>query len=202
MLLWQDWYAAVEAEFQVLRRSCERVVVTGLSMGGCLALRLAEQHPDAVDAVVVVNPAVASRRLDLKLVGLISRVVKSLPGIGNDIKKPGVDEHGYDRTPLRAVASMTTMWAEVRKNLLSVSAPLLYFRSNDDHVVDDLSRDLVLSGVASRVIEDVSLTNSFHVATLDHDAPLIFARTDDFVARHVTGPRLRRDRPSPRPSDA
>ncbi|MCK5890582.1 MAG: alpha/beta fold hydrolase [Aeromicrobium sp.] len=184
---WQDWYGTVEAAFLELRERCDHVVVGGLSMGGCLALKLAEQHADAVDAVVVVNPAIASRRKDLKLVPVLQHVLPSMPGIGNDIKRPGTDEYGYDRTPLKALASMTKLWAEVRRDLGQVRAPLLYFRSTDDHVVDSWSRELVLAGISSSVVDDVTLTDSFHVATLDHDAPLIFARTDEFVAQHVSG---------------
>ncbi|GAA1733380.1 alpha/beta hydrolase [Aeromicrobium alkaliterrae] len=184
---WQDWYAVVERELLDLREACDHVVVGGLSMGGCLALRLAEQHPDAVDALVVVNPAVASQRKDIKLVPLLQHVLPSMPGIGNDIKKPGTDEYGYDRTPLKALASMTQLWKDVRDGLGSITAPLLFFRSTDDHVVDPLSREIVLAGVSSPVVEDVTLHESFHVATLDHDAPLIFERTDAFVRQHVTG---------------
>ena len=184
---WQDWYATVEADFLELRERCDHVVVGGLSMGGCLALRLAEQHPDAVDAVVVVNPAIASRRKDLKLVPLLQHVLPSMPGIGNDIKRPGTVEYSYDRTPLKALASMTKLWAEVRRDLDRIQAPLLFFRSTDDHVVDSWSRELVLAGVSSTVVDDVTLVDSYHVATLDHDAPLIFARTDEFVAQHVAG---------------
>ena len=41
---WHDWYAAVDAAFVELRSRCDRVVVGGLSMGGALSLRLAQQH--------------------------------------------------------------------------------------------------------------------------------------------------------------
>ncbi|MFT4188453.1 MAG: alpha/beta fold hydrolase [Aeromicrobium sp.] len=186
---WQDWYAEVERALVELNDRCDRVVVAGLSMGGCLGLRLAQQHPDKVDGLVLVNPAVASSRFDVKLVPLLQHVVPAMPGIGNDIKKPGADEYGYDKTPLTALASMLRMWAEVRGDLAAVRAPLLFFRSNDDHVVDPSSRDLILGGVSSAVIDDVPLLDSYHVATLDNDAPTIFARTDQFVAEHVGAAR-------------
>ena len=35
---------------------------------------------------------------------------RSFPGIANDIKKPGVEEHGYTRTPLKAAHSMMRAW--------------------------------------------------------------------------------------------
>ena len=63
--------------------------------------------------------------------------------------------------------------------------PLLLFRSTDDHVVDETSQAIITGGVSSVVKEIVILENSFHVATLDHDAPLIFDRTASFIAEHV-----------------
>ena len=94
-----------------------------------------------------------------------------MPGIGNDIKKPGADEVGYDRTPLKALASQLRGWREIRADLGKITAPLLVFRATDDHVVDATSLPLIQAGVSSTVTEYVTLENSYHVATLDHDAP-------------------------------
>jgi carboxylesterase len=183
---WDDWYGELDTALTELRARCDRVVVAGLSMGGCLALRLAERRPADVDVLVLVNPAVNVKRLDVKLVPVLQWLVPSMPGIGNDIKKPGQDEIGYDRTPLKALASQLTMWKDVRAALPSVTQPLLMFRSADDHVVDETSQAIILEGVSSDVAELVTLHDSFHVATLDHDAELIFSRTDEFVAEQLT----------------
>jgi carboxylesterase len=182
---WDQWYGELDAALTDLRSRCDRVVVAGLSMGGCLALRLAEQRAADVDALVLVNPALNVKRLDVKLVPALQWVVPSMPGIGNDIKKPGQDEIGYDRTPLRALASQLRLWKDVRAGLASITQPLLMFRSADDHVVDETSQAIILAGVSSDVAELVTLHDSFHVATLDHDAELIFARTDAFVTEHL-----------------
>lgn len=182
---WHDWYDALDAELTAMRANCDHVVVAGLSMGGCLALRLAEQRPSDVDAIVLVNPAVNVKRFDIKFVPALQWIIPAMPGIGNDIKLPGQDEIGYDKTPLKALASQLKMWKDVRAHLASVTAPVLFFRSQDDHVVDETSKDIILTGISSSVKEFVPLTNSFHVATLDHDAPLIFERTDAFIAQQV-----------------
>lgn len=184
---WRDWYGALEAELDVLRAHCEHVVVAGLSMGGCLALRLAEQRPRDVDAVVVVNPAVASDDPRLKAVPLLKWVVPSLDAIGGDIKKPGVEEKAYSRTPLKALHSMMQMWDDVRPGLGRIEAPVLFFRSTDDHVVDGTTLEIVRAGLRPDLGTFVTLENSFHVATLDHDAPLIFDRSAAFIAEHTGG---------------
>ncbi len=184
---WSDWYGEVDSALTELRDRCDRVAVAGLSMGGCLALRLAQQRPQDVDALVLVNPAVALRRFDLRLVPVLQHVLPSMPGIGNDIARPGADEIGYDRTPLRALASQLQMWKDVRAGLGRVVAPLQLFRSEQDHVVDDWSQQLIVDGVSSSVTELVTLTDSFHVATLDHDAPRIFAESAAFIDLHTRG---------------
>ena len=185
---WDDWYDEVDRSLTELRDRCEGVAVCGLSMGGSLALRLAEQRPEDVDAIVLVNPGVAIKDPRLTLLPVLKRVVPSLPGIGNDIKKPGGDETGYARTPLRALSSLLRGWRQVRADLARVDAPLLVFRSVDDHVVDEISLGLIRAGVSSTIAEYVTLTNSFHVATLDFDAPLIFEQSAAFLATHLGSP--------------
>ena len=54
---WPDWYAAVERELLALAATHRAVVVGGLSMGGALALLLAQRHPGAVAGLALVNPA-------------------------------------------------------------------------------------------------------------------------------------------------
>lgn len=182
---WQDWYAEVDRSLDELRDRCDEVVVAGLSMGGCLALRLAEQRPADVAALVLVNPAVSSTDRRLIAVPVLRHLVPSIGGIGNDIKKPGIEESGYDRTPLHALYSMTRMWRDVRANLAKVTAPLLLFRSAVDHVVDPSSAKAVLAGVSSPDTREVVLEDSFHVATLDNDAERIFRESAAFVAEHA-----------------
>lgn len=182
---WQHWYAEVDAALTELHRICDSVVVGGLSMGGCLALRLAEQRPDDVAAIVLVNPAIGHSRFDLKLVPVLKWLVPSMPGIANDIKKPGQDEVGYDRTPLKALASQVQMWKDVRDNLSKITQPVLLFTSDEDHVLDKTSQKLLLKHLSSNIKESVELHDSHHVATIDNDAPLIFERTASFIAEHA-----------------
>ena len=182
---WQDWYGELDMALTELLSTCDKVVVAGLSMGGCLALRLAQQRPHDVDALVLVNPAIALRNKALLLVPALKYVVPSLAGIGNDIKKPGMDEIGYDKTPLRALASQLRMWKDVTRDLDKVTQPLLFFRSDDDHVVDATSMDLILNRVSSEVADFHGLHDSFHVATLDNDAQFIFDTTAEFINAHV-----------------
>ena len=184
---WDDWYGALTDELDQLVAEHDAVVVGGLSMGGALVLRLAADRPKEIAGVMVVNPVLATKRLDVKALGVLKHLVASTPGIANDIKKHGADEHGYDRTPLKAIHSLIRAWKPLVADLPQVSAPMIYFRSADDHVVDEASEPIILGGVSSSDVEVVRLPESSHVATLDTDAETIFERSAEFIAR-VTAP--------------
>jgi len=183
---WDDWYGELERAFEKLVADCDAVVVGGLSMGGGLVLDLAARRPRDVAGVVLVNPAVHTTRKDVLALPVLKHLVGSFPGIADDIKKPGGEEYGYSRTPLAAAHAMMTAWKRVREDLPQVTAPILLFRSVEDHVVDPSSARIIAAGVSSREMNERLLENSYHVATLDNDAPAIFEESVAFI-RRVTG---------------
>jgi carboxylesterase len=180
----RDWYAAAERAFLDLRAECPTVIVAGLSMGGALALRLAEHHADEVAGLVLVNPALVGGAR-LTLVPLAERLVRTTDSVGSSIRKAGVTEHSYPRTPLRAVHAMMRLWADVRARLDLVYCPILLMHSGHDDVVPIASKDIVLRQVSSEEITEVVLPESAHVAPLDNDAQLVVSRTLDFLARYA-----------------
>ena len=180
---WHDWYDEVTRSFEKLRADNDKVVVAGLSMGGALSLRLAADRSREVDGVVLVNPAVNIDRFDVRLLPVLKYVVPAMPGVANDIKKPGVDEHGYSRTPLKAAHSMIRGYKSLCPELPKVTAPVLFFRSVEDHVVDPSSSRIIMGSISSRDVTERMLEDSYHVATLDNDAPAIYEESAAFVRR-------------------
>ncbi|HWU31370.1 MAG TPA: alpha/beta fold hydrolase [Marmoricola sp.] len=177
-----DYTAAIESAYADLAAQCDLVVVAGLSMGGALVLQLAENHPE-IAGVVLVNAAVASTNKQLLLLPVLKHFVKTFPAIANDIKKPGIEENGYDKTPLKPLASFVASWKPIQAGLGRIECPVFVFRSADDHVVDPSSARIILAGVGTPDKTEVVLKESFHVATLDNDAPEIFATSAAFIER-------------------
>ena len=180
---WEDWYAAVDAAFRELHEACERVVVCGLSMGGALALQLAQAHGPRISGLVLVNPAVKFEDPRTRLLPVLKYVVGSLGAIGNDVKKPGVTELAYTRTPLKAAHSQLVAWQSVVRDLPEVTQPLLLLRSPQDHVVPASSSALILSRISSLDVTEILLEDSYHVATIDNDAQRIFDESAKFIER-------------------
>jgi carboxylesterase len=179
---WLDWYAEAERAFTELTAACERVFVAGISMGACLALRLAQTQGTNVHGVVLVNPSLAPDTKLFLLAPVLKHVVPSLPGIAGDIKKPGATEGGYDRVPLRAAATLPGMWRTTAAGLRDITQPVLVFRSAVDHVVGPPSMKVLMDALPD--VEVRPLPESYHVATLDNDAPAIFAGTVTFIKEH------------------
>lgn len=184
---WEDWYGELEHAFGELRGRCPDTFVMGLSLGGSMALRLAEVHGDAVRGVVAVNPSVVNDVPLLRLAPLLKWVVPSVPGVANDIKKEGVTELAYDRTPVRAAATLPRLWSLVQSELHKVTQPVLVYHSPQDHVVKPASVRLLRERLGDNLTV-VELPDSYHVATLDNDAETIFQGSLEFITAHASVP--------------
>jgi carboxylesterase len=178
-----DWYATADHAFVTLRAQCDQVFLAGLSMGAALMLRLAEQYGSLVSGLTLVNPVINISDPRMRALPILRLAVPTLAGIANDIAKPGRDECGYDRLPLRALYSQTFLWTDIRRNLHRVDQPLLVYRAIQDHVVDASSVALIKAGVRSRDQTYLELRRSYHVATLDYEAEEIFDGSLAFFRR-------------------
>lgn len=170
---WEAWVAEAERALRELAARVQGVVILALSFGSAIGLHLAARHPDAVKGIAVVNPYLRDRRY--------WRAIPPIAGIGNDIRKPGEDELPAERIPLRALLELGGALRTLSRDIRRVRQPLLVFESAEDHVVPRGTVRWLLQRVGSTRTEVVRLPNSYHVATVDHDAELIFERTHEFA---------------------
>jgi carboxylesterase len=184
---WTDWYGCAERAFTELYARCDQVFVAGISMGGCLAFRLAETQGDRVSGLVVVNPSLAGDNPLIPFTPVLKYVIRAIPSIGGDIKDPGAQEGALKRTPVASVATLPRMWKATVAELASVTQPVLVYRSTVDHVVGPASMKLLTAALPGAEVRP--LANSYHVATLDNDAPEIFDGTLAFIQTHSIAKR-------------
>jgi carboxylesterase len=180
--LWPDWTADVEKAYAWLVERTDKVFVLGLSMGGTLALRLAVHHPEVAGLVLVNTLLRHPQELIMRVAGRIG-VPRWAKAVGNDIKRAGEDEKAYDRVPSRATRQLALLLAAVRADLALVRCPVLLFSSLDDHVVPPKNQREIFAGIGSVDKKLIELADSYHVATMDNDKELIFAKALEFVAR-------------------
>lgn len=186
---WEDWYAEVDRAFDQLRGHADQIFVMGLSMGGCLALRLGELRGGAISGLVLVNPSLTADTRLFALLPVLKLVIPSVNGITSDIKKPGVTETGYRRVPVKAAATLPGLWRVTQSQLSHVTQPVLVFRSGTDHVVGPASLKLLRAALPPGQLEVRDCPDSYHVATLDNDAKAIFTGSLGFVRAHSRAER-------------
>ena len=184
---WADWTAEVEAAYQRLAARTDKVVVSGLSMGGSLTLWTALQHPE-VAGIVCINPATKPQPAELMEMvhGMVDDGTDVMPGIGADIADPDATESAYEQTPLRPLISLVEDGlASLSERYSEITCPLLLLTSPQDHVVEPSNGDF-LAETFGGPVERISLERSYHVATLDFDKDVIFEAAVAF-GRKVTG---------------
>jgi carboxylesterase len=184
MVKWQEWPAKVEKDLLELLAQCDKVFVCGLSMGGGTTLNIAEKYSKQLAGIILVNPMIHVKLVPHQLAWVISRFQKMRDSVGDDIKKPGVTEWGYDSLPAVGVYQLLKMLTYTRKRLHDVTAPLQLFHSTEDHTLPVSNTEIIMRGVGSREKHRIELTNSYHVATLDYDKEIIFENSRLFIEEH------------------
>lgn len=178
---WEEWPAEAEKYLLDLFASCDRVFIAGLSMGGGTTLNLAEKYSSKISGIILVNPMIHVPRISPLMARAVSFVQKLKSSVGDDIKRPGITEYGYDALPTVGLYELLKMLKITRANLAKVECPTLLFHSVEDHVLPVSNTEIILAGISSAQKQRVELLNSYHVATLDFDAELIFENARIFI---------------------
>ena len=169
---WQDWLDAAKNAFMELQQQCDQVSVVGLSMGGCLALILAEQmRPTAIATV----SAPMGSKAPLWLCGVAWPII---PTIYWKARKEGslIDDrfdYSYPGFPTHRGLHLQKLISLARRDLYCVQCPALIVQSRMDDTVAATSADVILKGIASTRKGVMWLEDAPHVCTLTPDVERI-----------------------------
>src|SRR5690625_115051 len=176
-----EWILDVEAALDNLKETCSNIFVVGLSMGGTLTLYLAEKYPDIL-GIIPINAAIEMADFEKYYETLVQEGKRFVPGIGSDVKDKDVKELAYRQSPVKSMEQLVLLMEEVRGKLSLIKMPVLVFSSEIDHVVPPENSQLIFDTIQSKDKELVTLKNSYHVATIDHDKELIASKCLQFIA--------------------
>jgi carboxylesterase len=195
---WSDWIASAQRKLDSLaeRTRGRPVALCGFSMGGLLALRLAQLFPERVAALVVMGVPLRLRRFQVDAIRAICRLpvdfgrwsAASIPKPnGSDISIPEMrhGNPGLPAFPIAALRQLFELMDVVRAGLPNVRAPALVVHARHDHVVP-MDDSLELTGsLGSEIIERLWLERSFHVVGLDVESAEVVDAATKFVSRFV-----------------
>ncbi len=191
---WQDWYADALAGYMLLREHCDKVFVSGLSMGGLLALLLAATQ--AVDGVIVMAAPVGSANSQvLNLARLLKRVrpffdaadksdfPARLMAAQLERGEPGRGRVRYDRWAYGAVEQLYRLIQVADARLPQVQAPALLLYSEADKTVAFTNLAHVQGRIGSTQLETTVYRQSGHILTQDVEREAVLQRVADFIEK-------------------
>lgn len=164
---WQDWLHAAKAALVELKSTCRYVSVAGLSMGGVLALLLAEQM-DITAAAPISAPMAVQNKL-LFLARPASLLLKTIMW-GDDSHRIHLMDKayhlGYPGFPTKSAADLNTLIRMARKNLHAVTCPVLAVQSQADETITADSAEVIMNGISSQRKGILWLEMVPHVCTI------------------------------------
>ena len=180
---WQDWFQASREAAVDMRKRYPYFTVAGLSMGGCLALMLAEQM-DADACVTIAAPmkTVAKFRSLAPIAALVHPVVNKRADGGRASLNADYDI-GYDSYPLSSVAHLSAVMRQARQHLSLIRCPVLAVQSHGDKTVTPDSPDIILNGVSSEIKARLWLDEAPHVCTISPEYPKIVEAMTEFLRK-------------------
>lgn len=191
---WTDWYASLETALLALQERCDSIFVSGLSMGALLALKLAADHPEAVQGVATLSatffydgwnvPQFRQRFLlpiamYTPLRHLYSwhepapygikdeRIRNIIAAVYASDAAQMPEKYGYSEFPGVTIRETFRLIKAVKRDLGRVVAPLLVVHATEDDMATLENARFLTSRVASSEIETFFVDDTYHVLTLD-----------------------------------
>lgn len=181
---WQTWLQAAKQAALDMMGEVDTFTVGGLSMGGVLALLVAEQMK--ADGCVPISAPMAVKNRLLPLCGPLSHLVGRIAWGSLGDRRLMLDaeyDYGYTGFPTAKGADLNHLIRLARKNLFNITCPVLCVQSSGDETIWKGSADCILQGVSSEVRQKLLVKDVPHVCTISRELPAIADGVDAFLRR-------------------
>lgn len=189
---WKDWYESCHKVYLDLQEKYSHVFVTGLSLGGIIALKLAEDYPQGIQAIsCLATPIHLKSWVNMAIPIIIKTPLKFIypyqQKADADVKDPNARKNYWniDQMPLSCVDSLMKLQKKVRQSLSKVLCPTLIIHSRYDSTAPYESMNYISKNISSKITETITLENSFHLITIDYDKELVANKVGEFFMRFM-----------------
>jgi len=199
---WQEWYASVEEAHDRLRQHCDVVLAGGLSMGGILAIHLAQNRSTDVHGLLLYAPTLRLDGWSMPWHSVFLQYIRPLPvrlefdlterdpyGLKDErvrrlvvagMQSGNAGAAGVFSTPMRSFAHFNSLVAAVKPKLGKVRQPALIVHPRDDDIAS-LRNAQYLQAQLGGLVDTLVLDDSYHMVTLDQQRHIVADRTAKFV---------------------
>lgn len=183
----EDWIAQSERDFARLDGARRRFVV-GCSMGALAACALAHAHPEEVDGLVLLSPALQLLPSGA-LGGFLGRMsfassIVIPKGVGSDIHDAAMRKANptMSGVPLGAITELQRMQDHIAELLPDVETPALVIQGAQDHVVTLEGALRLAREIGSGPARVVLLPESYHLVGIDVERDRCADEAERFIA--------------------
>lgn len=177
---YKDWIQSAQEGYAQLATTCNQIYVIGHSMGGVLALYLAENY--SVHRIVTLAPALVTKDRAAKYVGIAKYFMKYTEW-ASEVRPEEESKYllGYSKIPLSSIQELNRLQKTTKKSLNKIDQPLLIIHSIKDNAVHEKSIPLIEQGVSSKEIQKVKLSHCGHNITIEREKKVVFAEVLRFL---------------------
>lgn len=130
-LSYKDWYDSIKYGYFTLKNSCKKVFIIGQSMGGLLAINLANYN--SVDGLILLAPALKIVDERFNLVPFAQFFIDSIEKEYSDTSR--FKNFYYDRRSVKGMVNLKYLIDYTWENIDNLSVPILIVHSKSDDVV-------------------------------------------------------------------
>ena len=181
---WQQWLHAVkEASYQMMQE-VRVFTICGLSMGGVLALLIAQQMK--ADVCVPISAPMAVKNRALPLAKFAAPFLPRIPWGADTERHKHIDktyDFGYSGFPTKKGSDLHRLIRMARRNLFNIRCPILCVQSDGDETIWPGSADEILNSVSSSIRQKLWLHDMPHVVTLTPEYMTIADAMDRLICR-------------------
>jgi len=192
---WTDWYDTVQVALKKLKEKHRQVFVTGLSLGGVLTLKLAEEFDYEIDGIAcLATPVFLEPWVHVTLSLLAHTPLRLIYKYHNkgetSVKDPEALKNYWHikKMPVNCLISLVNLQKKVRMGLQNITADTLLIHSLHDTSAPYENMEYIERNLKSPFIETVTLENSFHLITLDYDKDIVNQSVGDFFMHRTRKP--------------
>lgn len=174
------WKSALDEELILLKKSYDKIIVGGHSMGGVLALILAGKYE--LDGIFTIGAPVGIKPFLSKLVPIVKLFLKYHPIPAEKfIEETNGKWVGYDKIPINQATKMKKLIKEMKKNLSKIRCPALLLQGRLDSVIKPKSMDYIFENINSKVKRKIWLENNDHPILETPDHEIIISEIINFI---------------------
>ncbi len=186
-----EWQLSVEKGYAVLSTICQRVILGGVSIGGCLCLDLASRLT-RLAGVFAVCPPLRLKDYSTNFmpgVDVWNRILKK-------VKRNSLDDNffefssenpyvNYDKNPVLGVKEVGNFLDHLKSELANVLHPSLIIHAAEDPVVDSKGSRIIYDELGSATKEYDLINYDRHVIISGEGSQKVLRKIGDFI-RDVT----------------